>query len=99
YGEIDAADLHPELTRRLAPGSEIVMVHCSLNGLQPMYRGAVRELLDALALCGPSERWRCPPSSSEGQTGTQPSTTGAIPSSMLGASRQRWGSCPRSSGG
>lgn len=53
YGTFGASELAAELSRRLPADAEIVMVHCSLNDLQPMYRGTVRELLDALIeLCG-----------------------------------------------
>ena len=53
YGTFGAEELRDELARHLPPDVEIVMVHCSLNDLQPMYAGGVRELLDALIeLCG-----------------------------------------------
>jgi aminoglycoside 3-N-acetyltransferase len=53
YGTFGAEQLRDELARHLPPDVEIVMVHCSLNDLQPMYIGGVRELLDALIeLCG-----------------------------------------------
>ena len=53
YGEFRADELRAELTRHLPPDTEIVMVHSSLGGLQPMYAGDIRELLDALIeLCG-----------------------------------------------
>ena len=48
YGTFGAEDLREELARHLPPDVEIVMVHCSLNDLQPMYTGGVKELLDAL---------------------------------------------------
>jgi aminoglycoside 3-N-acetyltransferase len=53
YGTFRASELRDELQRRLPADTEIVMVHCSLNDLQPMYVDGVRELLDALIdLCG-----------------------------------------------
>jgi aminoglycoside 3-N-acetyltransferase len=54
YGTFGAEELRDELGRHLPPDTEIVMVHCSLNNLQPMYVGGVAELLDALIeICGP----------------------------------------------
>jgi aminoglycoside 3-N-acetyltransferase len=54
YGTFGAEELRAELAPRLAPDTEIVMVHSSLGGLQPTYTGDIRELLDALIeLCGP----------------------------------------------
>jgi aminoglycoside 3-N-acetyltransferase len=53
YGTFGAQELRDELASHLPPDAEIVMVHCSLNDLQPMYSGAVNGLLDALIeLCG-----------------------------------------------
>lgn len=53
YGTFGADELRAELARHLPPDTEIVMVHSSLGGLQPMYAGDIRELLDALIeLCG-----------------------------------------------
>jgi aminoglycoside 3-N-acetyltransferase len=53
YGTFGADELGDELARHLPPDTEIVMVHSSLDGLQPMYSGDFRELLDALIdLCG-----------------------------------------------
>ena len=53
YGAFDAQELCDEIARRLPQDVEIIMVHCSLNDLQPMYRAGPRELLDALVrLCG-----------------------------------------------
>lgn len=53
YGTFGAGELAAELARRLPDDTEIVMVHSSLNDLEPMYRGTARELLDALLdLCG-----------------------------------------------
>jgi aminoglycoside N3'-acetyltransferase len=61
YGTFRAVDLRDELQRRLPADSEIVMVHCSLNDLQPMYVEGVRELLDALLeLCGPERTLAMP---------------------------------------
>ena len=53
FGAFDAQDLCAELASRLTPETEIVMVHCSVNNLEPMYIGTVSELLDGLIeLCG-----------------------------------------------
>ena len=53
YGSFDAHDLGDELTRRLPSDCEIVMVHCSVNDLEPTYTGDARQLLDVLIeLCG-----------------------------------------------
>jgi len=53
YGTFDAEDLRDELARQLLTDTEIIMVHCSLNDLHPMYVGDVRDLLGALIeLCG-----------------------------------------------
>ena len=61
YGTFGAEELRDELARRLPPDAEIVMVHCSLNDLQPMYIGGARELLDALIeLCGPERTLAMP---------------------------------------
>lgn len=54
YGTFGAAELRDELARRIPRDAEIVMVHCSLNDLEPMYTGSAKELLDALVeLTGP----------------------------------------------
>jgi len=53
YGSFDAHDLRDELTRRLPSDIEILMVHCSVNDLAPMYTGNASQLLDVLIeLCG-----------------------------------------------
>jgi aminoglycoside 3-N-acetyltransferase len=53
YGTFGAGELGAELAPHLPPDIEIVMVHSSLGGLQPMYAGDIKELLDALIeLCG-----------------------------------------------
>ena len=53
YGTFEAEDLRTELARQLPHDTEIVMIHCSFNDLQPTYVGNVKELLDALLrLCG-----------------------------------------------
>lgn len=53
YGTFTANELRDELQHRLPDDAEIVMVHCSLNDLEPMYVEGVRELLNALIeLCG-----------------------------------------------
>jgi aminoglycoside 3-N-acetyltransferase len=54
YGTFGAGELRDELARRIPGDAEIVMVHCSLNDLEPMYTGNAKELLDALVeLTGP----------------------------------------------
>ncbi len=61
YGTFGAKELQDELGRHLAPDTEIVMVHCSVNELQPTYVNGVRELLDALIeLCGPERTLAMP---------------------------------------
>jgi aminoglycoside 3-N-acetyltransferase len=53
HGSFSARELREELAPRIPPDTEIVMVHCSLNDLVPMYTEGPRELLDALLeLCG-----------------------------------------------
>ena len=53
YGTFGADQIRDELARRVPPGTEIVMVHSSLGGLQPTYTEEIRDLLDALIeLCG-----------------------------------------------
>lgn len=53
YGTFDAEALGRELAPRLPEDTEIVMVHCSVNDLQPMYTGSVPDLLTMLLdLCG-----------------------------------------------
>jgi aminoglycoside N3'-acetyltransferase len=61
HGTFGAAELRDELARHLPDDAEIVMVHCSLNDLQPMYDGTPAELLDSLAaLCGPDRTLAMP---------------------------------------
>ena len=53
YGTLGADQIRDELARHLPPGTEIVMVHSSLGGLQPTYTEEIRDLLDVLIeLCG-----------------------------------------------
>jgi aminoglycoside 3-N-acetyltransferase len=53
YGTFGADGIRGELAPHLPPDTEIVMVHSSLGGLQPMYTEEIRDLLDALIeLCG-----------------------------------------------
>jgi aminoglycoside 3-N-acetyltransferase len=53
YGTFGADELQAELARHVPPDTEIVMVHSSLEGLQPMYTGHIKGLVDALIeLCG-----------------------------------------------
>lgn len=61
YGTFGAEDLRDELTSRLPADTEIVMVHCSLNDLQPTYTGDVKDLMDALIdLCRPDRTLAMP---------------------------------------
>src|SRR5436190_7765316 len=61
HGTFGADDLRVELARRLPADTEIVMVHCSLNDLQPTYTGDVKDLMDALIdLCGPKRTLAMP---------------------------------------
>jgi aminoglycoside 3-N-acetyltransferase len=54
YGTFGTDELQAELAPHIAPDTEIVMVHSSLDGLQPTYTGNVPELLGALIeLVGP----------------------------------------------
>ena len=54
HGTFDANDLFQELTRRLPRDFEVLMVHCALDDLAPMYRDGPLELLRMLQkLCGP----------------------------------------------
>ena len=48
YGTFDARDLRNELARHLPADAEIIMVHCSLNDLEPMYTATPRDLLEEL---------------------------------------------------
>lgn len=53
HGTFTASDLISELDGHVAPETEILMVHCSLNDLQPAFTGTARDLLDALTTwCG-----------------------------------------------
>lgn len=53
HGSFDARDLCNELAPKISRETEIIMVHCSLNDLVPMYSEGPRELLDGLLeLCG-----------------------------------------------
>jgi aminoglycoside 3-N-acetyltransferase len=61
YGTFGADDLQAELADHLSPDTEIVMVHSSLEGLQPMYTGNIKGLLDALIeLCGENQTLAMP---------------------------------------
>jgi aminoglycoside 3-N-acetyltransferase len=54
HGSFSTDELVAELTRRLPPGFEILMVHSSFDGLLPMYKGSAKELVAALIdVCGP----------------------------------------------
>jgi aminoglycoside 3-N-acetyltransferase len=61
FGTFGVEELRDELASHLPPDAEIVMVHCSLNDLHPMYIGDGKELLDALIeLCGPERTLAMP---------------------------------------
>lgn len=61
YGTFAVQELRDELASHVPPDAEIIMVHCSLNDLQPMYIGGSKELLDALIeLCGPERTLAMP---------------------------------------
>lgn len=61
YGTFTAKALGDELGTRLPADTEIVMVHCSVNDLKPMYTGSVPELLAMLLdLCGPGRTLAMP---------------------------------------
>ena len=54
HGTFSAQALRSELERILPSDFEILMVHSSYDGLLPMYKGNVNELLSALlGICGP----------------------------------------------
>ena len=54
HGTFDADDLFQELGRRVPRDFEVLMVHCALDDLAPMYRDGPLELLRMLQkLCGP----------------------------------------------
>jgi len=54
YGTFTTEDLIAEIDARLDPDWRILMVHSSVNGLEPMYEGAAMELVRALIdYCGP----------------------------------------------
>ncbi len=61
YGSFDAAELRQHLESRLGTSFEVLMVHSSLNHMQPTYTGSaievVRSLLD---LCGPGRTLAMP---------------------------------------
>jgi aminoglycoside 3-N-acetyltransferase len=61
YGTFDARDLRNELARHVPDDAEIIMVHCSVNDLEPMYTGTLRELLEELIeLAGPDRTLAMP---------------------------------------
>jgi aminoglycoside 3-N-acetyltransferase len=54
HGTFGTTELLAELSRRLPPDFEILMVHSSFDGLLPMYRGSAKDLVGALIdFCGP----------------------------------------------
>lgn len=61
YGTFTADQLVSEIASRAPTDFEILMVHCSLNDLQPAYTGSLQELLDALSnWCGPERTLAMP---------------------------------------
>lgn len=70
HGTFDAAELRDELATRIPSDTEIMMVHCSLNDLQPMYSGDVQQLLGVLLeLCGQGRTLAMPAFFFGGRTG------------------------------
>lgn len=61
YGTFDAAELRQHLESRIGTNFQVLMVHSSLNHMQPTYTGsaidAVRSLID---LCGPARTLAMP---------------------------------------
>jgi aminoglycoside 3-N-acetyltransferase len=54
YGTFDTAALREHLEGRLGPDFEILMVHSSVNNMQPMYTGSPLEFVQMLiSFCGP----------------------------------------------
>jgi aminoglycoside 3-N-acetyltransferase len=54
HGKFGTAELIAELKRMLPGEFEILMVHSSVDALQPMYQGSLKGLLEALlSFCGP----------------------------------------------
>lgn len=54
YGSFNASELHQELKEKIPQDFEILMVHCSLSDMTPMYNGNLSELLQVFVdLCGP----------------------------------------------
>jgi aminoglycoside 3-N-acetyltransferase len=54
HGEFTAAELERELRAKIGGDFDVLMVHSSLDGFRPHYRGNVYELLDMFRnLCGP----------------------------------------------
>ena len=91
--DVQGEDLRDELARHLPPDAEIVMVHCSLNDLQPTYIGGAKELLDALIeLCG-QERTLAMPAFLRGPDRNPAATTGHGRCSTFGGSLPRWAYC------
>ena len=54
HGTFDAGDLRHHLDQRIGPDFEILMVHSSINHMQPMYTGTALALVRMLVdFCGP----------------------------------------------
>lgn len=61
YGTFDAAALRAHLEQRIGTNFEILMVHSSLNNMQPMYTGNPLELVHMLmTFCGPARTLAMP---------------------------------------
>src|SRR4051812_1365928 len=70
HGSFDAQQLTAELAAHVPPDTEIIMVHCSINDLEPMYTGTARDLLEALIeLAGPERTLAMPAFFFAGATG------------------------------
>jgi len=56
YGTFDAAELRRHLESRIPGDFEILMVHSSVNHMQPMYTGSAMDLVRMLmSFCGPDK--------------------------------------------
>lgn len=61
YGTFDTADLRRHMEQRIDPRFEVLMVHSSVNAMQPMYTGNPLELVHMLIdFCGPDRTLAMP---------------------------------------
>jgi aminoglycoside 3-N-acetyltransferase len=61
YGSFDAEELRTHLEKTIGKDFEVLMVHCSVNNLQPMYTEGPLELLKMLtAYCSPDRTLAMP---------------------------------------